>query len=70
MPSLQPPQSRVTDAAGWFLNRRGTALGVVVGAVGLGSSFSMRLVPPMTAGAGCGARSCSWRPAQCSALWR
>jgi MFS family permease len=34
---VYPPGMKI--AAGWFLERRGTALGVVVGAVGLGSAF-------------------------------
>lgn len=41
-------------AAGWFLDRRGTALGIVVGAVGLGSSL-----PHLMAWAGAGL---PWRP--------
>jgi len=34
---VYPPGMKI--AAGWFLDRRGTALGIVVGAVGLGSAF-------------------------------
>lgn len=34
---VYPPGMKI--AAGWFVERRGTALGVVVGAVGLGSAF-------------------------------
>src|SRR5262249_57798836 len=34
---VYPPGMKI--AAGWFLERRGTALGVVVGAVGLGSAL-------------------------------
>jgi MFS family permease len=34
---VYPPGMKI--AAGWFLERRGTALGVVVGAVGVGSAF-------------------------------
>ena len=34
---VYPPGMKI--AAGWFLERRGTALGIVVGAVGLGSAF-------------------------------
>jgi MFS family permease len=34
---VYPPGMKI--AAGWFTNRRGTALGVVVGALGLGSAF-------------------------------
>jgi MFS family permease len=34
---VYPPGMKI--AAGWFLERRGTALGVVVGAVGIGSAF-------------------------------
>ncbi len=34
---VYPPGLKI--AAGWFLNRRGTALGIVVGAVTLGSAF-------------------------------
>jgi MFS family permease len=34
---IYPPAMKI--AAGWFLERRGTALGVVVGAVGIGSAF-------------------------------
>ncbi|HXG54628.1 MAG TPA: MFS transporter, partial [Vicinamibacterales bacterium] len=34
---VYPPGMKL--AAGWFLERRGTALGIVVGAVGLGSAF-------------------------------
>jgi MFS family permease len=34
---IYPPGMKI--AAGWFLERRGTALGVVVGAVGVGSAF-------------------------------
>ena len=34
---VYPPGMKL--AAGWFLERRGTALGVVVGAVGVGSAF-------------------------------
>ena len=34
---VYPPGLKI--AAGWFLNRRGTALGVVVGALTLGSEF-------------------------------
>lgn len=35
--SVYPPGMKI--AAGWFLERRGTALGIVVGAVGIGSAF-------------------------------
>ena len=34
---IYPPGMKI--AAGWFVERRGTALGVVVGAVGVGSAF-------------------------------
>jgi len=34
---VYPPGMKM--AAGWFLDRRGTALGIVVGAVGVGSAF-------------------------------
>src|SRR6185436_8311729 len=34
---VYPPGMKI--AAGWFQERRGTALGVVVGAVGVGSAF-------------------------------
>ena len=34
---VYPPGMKI--AAGWFLERRGTALGVIVGAVGVGSAF-------------------------------
>src|SRR4051812_21351313 len=34
---VYPPGMKI--AAGWFVERRGTALGVVVGAVGVGSAF-------------------------------
>jgi MFS family permease len=34
---VYPPGMKI--AAGWFLQRRGTALGIVVGAVGIGSAF-------------------------------
>ena len=34
---IYPPGMKIV--AGWFLERRGTALGVIVGAVGLGSAF-------------------------------
>jgi MFS family permease len=34
---VYPPGMKI--AAGWFLERRGTALGIVVGAVGVGSAF-------------------------------
>src|SRR3954471_2477685 len=34
---VYPPGMKI--AAGWFRERRGTALGIVVGAVGLGSAF-------------------------------
>ena len=34
---VYPPGMKI--AAGWFLDRRGTALGILVGAVGLGSAF-------------------------------
>jgi len=44
---VYPPGMKI--AAGWFLERRGTALGIVVGAVGLGSS-----VPHLLAWAGAG----------------
>jgi MFS family permease len=49
---VYPPAMKI--AAGWFLNRRGTALGIVVGAVGLGSSL-----PHLVAWAGAGL---PWRP--------
>jgi MFS family permease len=48
---VYPPGMKI--AAGWFLDRRGTALGIVVGAVGLGSAF-----PHLLAWAGAGL---SWR---------
>src|SRR5215467_12955169 len=44
---VYPPGMKIT--AGWFLDRRGTALGIVVGAVGLGSAF-----PHLLAWAGAG----------------
>jgi len=44
---VYPPGMKI--AAGWFLGRRGTALGIVVGAVGLGSAF-----PHLLAWAGAG----------------
>jgi len=44
---VYPPGMKI--AAGWFLERRGTALGLVVGAVGLGSSL-----PHLLAWAGAG----------------
>jgi MFS family permease len=44
---VYPPGMKI--AAGWFLERRGTALGIVVGAVGLGSSL-----PHLLAWAGAG----------------
>jgi MFS family permease len=44
---VYPPGMKI--AAGWFLDRRGTALGIVVGAVGLGSAF-----PHLLAWAGAG----------------
>jgi MFS family permease len=44
---VYPPGMKM--AAGWFLDRRGTALGIVVGAVGLGSAF-----PHLLAWAGAG----------------
>jgi MFS family permease len=34
---VYPPGMKI--AAGWFLERRGTALGIIVGAVGVGSAF-------------------------------
>jgi MFS family permease len=49
---VYPPGMKI--AAGWFLERRGTALGVVVGALGVGSAF-----PHLLAWAGAGG---SWRP--------
>ncbi len=49
---VYPPGMKL--AAGWFLERRGTALGIVVGAVGLGSSL-----PHLLAWAGAGL---PWRP--------
>jgi MFS family permease len=48
---VYPPGMKI--AAGWFLERRGTALGIVVGAVGLGSAF-----PHLLAWAGAGL---AWR---------
>jgi MFS family permease len=44
---VYPPGMKIV--AGWFLDRRGTALGMVVGAVGLGSAF-----PHLLAWAGAG----------------
>jgi MFS family permease len=44
---VYPPGMKI--AAGWFLDRRGTALGVVVGAVGIGSAL-----PHLLAWAGAG----------------
>src|SRR5215471_1487906 len=44
---VYPPGMKI--AAGWFLERRGTALGIVVGAVGLGSAL-----PHLLAWAGAG----------------
>ncbi|HEX6465607.1 MAG TPA: MFS transporter [Vicinamibacterales bacterium] len=44
---VYPPGMKI--AAGWFVERRGTALGIVVGAVGLGSSL-----PHLLAWAGAG----------------
>ena len=44
---VYPPGMKI--AAGWFIERRGTALGIVVGAVGLGSSL-----PHLLAWAGAG----------------
>ena len=44
---VYPPGMKI--AAGWVLDRRGTALGIVVGAVGLGSAF-----PHLLAWAGAG----------------
>jgi MFS family permease len=44
---VYPPAMKMV--AGWFLDRRGTALGIVVGAVGLGSAF-----PHLLAWAGAG----------------
>ena len=44
---VYPPGMKI--AAGWFLERRGTALGILVGAVGLGSSL-----PHLLAWAGAG----------------
>ena len=44
---VYPPGMKIV--AGWFLERRGTALGIVVGAVGLGSAF-----PHLLAWAGAG----------------
>ena len=49
---IYPPGMKI--AAGWFRERRGTALGVVVGAVGLGSS-----VPHLLVWLGAGLQ---WRP--------
>jgi MFS family permease len=48
---VYPPGMKI--AAGWFRERRGTALGIVVGAVGLGSAF-----PHLLAWLGAGV---SWR---------
>ena len=39
---VYPPGMKI--AAGWFLERRGTALGLVVGALGIGSAFPHLLV--------------------------
>ena len=49
---IYPPGMKI--AAGWFLERRGTALGIVVGAVGLGSAL-----PHLLAWLGSGL---PWRP--------
>lgn len=51
---VYPPGMKI--AAGWFERRRGTALGVLIGALTIGSAF-----PHLLAGAATGSPSVSWR---------
>src|SRR5262245_41011547 len=52
---VYPPGMKV--AAGWFQQRRGTALGVVIGALTIGSAF-----PHLLAGVSLAPASLAWRP--------